>query len=173
LAIAQSFPRGRSLELLGIDDSAAMLDEARKKSQTLQLDHSITFRCANILDEELPRCSVVIMNYTIQFLPVRERSRLLERIFAALLPGGILIMSEKITSEHQRIQEHFSFAYERFKLLNGYSQSEIERKKEALDQVLISFSEEQYRKILAEIGFEHCETIVKWHNFTSLVALKA
>lgn len=170
-AMASAFPKTKRWQLVGIDESPAMIAEAQQKAKTTA--HLIEFRCQNIIDAPLPECSVVIVNYTLQFLPVKERERLIQKIFQALVPGGILFVSEKIQSRNDLFQEQYTYSYERFKSLNGYTRSEIELKKEALDQVLISFSQEQYHQIFQTSGFRSSETILRWNNFASFVAVKA
>jgi tRNA (cmo5U34)-methyltransferase len=63
--------------------------------------------------------------------------------------------------------------YEAFKARNGYAQTEIERKKEALEQVLVPLTAAQQVEMLRRAGFEAIELLSKSHNFLTLVAEKA
>ncbi len=157
---------------IGIDKSAAMIARAREKLADFPQRHSLDLVCDDIMAVELPPSSVVIINYTLQFLPVADRRLLLQRIYQALLPNGVLLISEKVRSSTPVLQEMTTLIYERFKEAQGYSRTEIERKKEALDQVLIPFSEDEHRKHLKAVGFESVESLIKWNNFLTLIALK-
>jgi tRNA (cmo5U34)-methyltransferase len=155
-----------------IDNSAAMIEKAREKLKPFPAHHTLQLCCENVMNIRLPRASAVVINYTLQFLPVSDRRTLLERIYEALVPGGIVLISEKLRSPSPIVQELTTFLYERFKMEQGYSRNEIERKKEALDQVLVPFTEDEHRQHLKAVGFEHVESLMKWNNFITLLALK-
>lgn len=158
---------------VAIDKSEAMIERASHKLADFPERHKLDLWCADIMASSLPSASVVIINYTLQFLPIADRRLLLRRIFEALRPGGILLISEKVRNAAPQLQELTTSIYERFKEQQGYSRTEIERKKEALDQVLIPFTEDEHRKHLSAVGFEAVESLMKWNNFVTLVALKA
>lgn len=157
---------------LAIDNSAAMIEKAQEKLSDLPEYHKLNLVCSDVMAVKLPPCSAVVINYTLQFLPVAERAELLRRIYQALVPRGILIISEKIRSHSPIFQELTTLIYERFKEEQGYSKTEIERKKEALENVLIPFSEDEHRFHLKQAGFEQVESLMKWNNFLTLVAMK-
>ena len=156
------------IRLFGVDRSAAMIDRAREKLR----DQPVQLICADILDVPLVRPSVVIMNYTLQFLPVAQRHGLIRRIHAALEPGGLFFLSEKVRFADPGLQEMVTALYEEFKRDQGYSRTEIERKKEALDQVLTPLTEGETRQMLEDAGFSTVESVARWNNFLSLVAVK-
>ena len=62
--------------------------------------------------------------------------------------------------------------YYDFKKTQGYSEYEIMQKREALENVLIPYTEEENRKMVKRCGFAHCETIFRWGNFATFIALK-
>ena len=158
------------MTLAGIDNSAAMLEKAKMKLSG-QTQHDFDFVCTDLREVQLQSASLVVMNYTLQFLPVKERLQLLKKIKKALLPGGFFYLSEKVRSEDPVVQETTTRIYEDFKRRQGYSQDEISRKKEALDNVLVPLSEKQQIAMLKEAGFNTCEVTMKWHNFTTFVAM--
>lgn len=170
LAIANKIKT--STHFIGIDSSSPMIAKAEKKLQNFPQQHSLTLSTSNALQIPYSQASMVIMNYTLQFIPVGKRIELIKKIFTGLLPGGVLFLSEKTCSTSPFIQEITTFCYENFKKRNGYSQNEIERKKESLDQVLIPMTLDQHSKMLLECGFRHCEPLIKWNNFVSMVAIK-
>lgn len=167
--IGRMLPAGA--QLMGVDNSQAMLDRAREKLQELT-SHQVQFVCSDIQQTALAPCSVVIMNYTLQFLPVTQRAALLQRVCQALVPGGMLFLSEKTRAHASVIQESLTAIYENFKAQQGYTASEIARKKEALENVLIPSTEPELRRMLEHAGFSAVESVLKWNNFMSLVAYK-
>ncbi|MEW6500394.1 MAG: tRNA (cmo5U34)-methyltransferase, partial [Thermodesulfobacteriota bacterium] len=59
-----------------------------------------------------------------------------------------------------------------FKRAQGYSEIEITKKREALENILIPCSIEENRTLLANAGFSSVETFFQWFNFVSFVAIK-
>jgi tRNA (cmo5U34)-methyltransferase len=167
---------GRSLSepttLVGIDNSAPMLEKAREKLARLEQRHQVELICAPAEQCTFTGGSVVIMNYTLQFLALHQRQKLLQKIYEGLVPGGLLFLSEKVVSPFPQFQEMVTRQYELFKARNGYAETEIERKKEALENVLIPLSEKQQVQMLNEVGFKQVDALIKMHHFVSFVALK-
>lgn len=167
---------GRTLtepaQLIGIDNSAAMLDKAAEKLLPLRERHQVELQCESAVDANYANSSVVVMNYTLQFLPLDERLRLLGKIYQELAPGGLLFLSEKVRSGVPQFQETITHQYEAFKERNGYAKTEIERKKEALEHVLIPLTYREQEAMIGEAGFTQIDTLIKLHNFTTFVARK-
>ncbi|MBF0279290.1 MAG: carboxy-S-adenosyl-L-methionine synthase CmoA [SAR324 cluster bacterium] len=159
--------------LVGIDSSQAMISKASKLVSSLCPSAKIEFRCENILHTSVTDASVIIMNYTLQFIPLPLRQAFLDRLFEALRPGGILLLGEKVKASSKIIEELEVKFYEQFKKRNGYSEMEISQKRKALEEVLIPRSLEQNMDCLKQAGFAAVEVICKWYNFASFLAIKA
>lgn len=168
---------GRSLlplsaHLVGIDNSVPMIERAAEKLAPLQAHHRIELLCQNVRHATFTNCSVVVMNYTLQFLKPWERQKLLAEIYGGLLAGGLLFMSEKVRSVAPRLQEAVTRHYESFKEQNGYARTEIERKKEALENVLTPLTTDEQISMIRKAGFSQVDSLLKMHNFTTFVAIK-
>ncbi|MGE0173528.1 MAG: carboxy-S-adenosyl-L-methionine synthase CmoA [Oligoflexales bacterium] len=156
----------------GVDNSEAMIEKASEKLKNVPPRHELQLLCEDVTTTKFKRSSVVIVNYTMQFLPINERQILFKRIYESLVPGGILILSEKVVSSSAQVQETFNQIYYQYKMAKGYSKREIERKKESLENILIPLPESQYREMLLAAGFAHAESVVRWNNFVSMIAIK-
>ncbi len=161
-----------NLDFTGIDNSPAMLSKARHKAEMFALASRIDFREADIVDLDISGAGAIIMNYTLQFIRPVNRQEFLARVYKALRPGGILILSEKVLSPAPDLNRAFIDFYLDFKRRNGYSETEISRKREALENVLIPFSVKENIDLLTEAGFTSHETFFQWFNFASIVAVK-
>lgn len=168
--IAQRLTQAASF--LAIDSSDAMIRRAEEKLNDLPSQHKLHLVCNDVMAVTLPKASAVVINYTLQFLPVASRQQLMQRIFEALVPGGIVMISEKVRHASPSFQELGTSIYESFKERQGYSRTEIEKKKEALENVLIPFTEAEHRKLLEQSGFKNVESVMKWNTFMTLVAQK-
>jgi len=169
-ALFRAMPK--QLEIVGIDNSSAMLAKADEKLQSLQ-GEKYELICSDLETVLLENASIAIMNYTLQFVAVRERRSLLKKIFDSLKPGGLLFLSEKVRSEDPIVQETVTSIYEDFKLRQGYSSDEISRKKEALDNVLVPLTEKEQTQMLLSAGFQSVNIVLKWNNFTTFAVMKS
>ena len=157
---------------IGIDSSPAMLEKARLKTELYSQKDSITFHLEDITLLDRPETGAFILNYTLQFIRPMQRQALLDRLFDNLKPGGILILSEKTICDDKRLNRTFIDIYHRFKREKGYSELEIARKREALENILIPFSIDENKTLLKNCGFETVTPFFQWFNFTSLAAFK-
>jgi tRNA (cmo5U34)-methyltransferase len=162
----------KELHFVGVDNSAPMLDKARLKSELYSKQKSFSFLHEDITTFEHADAGAIILNYTMQFIRPLQRERFLERLFKNLRPGGILIISEKVITNDKRLNREYIELYHQFKKSRGYSELEIAKKREALENVLIPFSIDENKTMLKSCGFQSVETYFQWFNFVSLIAVK-
>ncbi|MCW8919611.1 MAG: carboxy-S-adenosyl-L-methionine synthase CmoA [Gammaproteobacteria bacterium] len=158
--------------IIAIDNSAAMVERCRENITHDLATTPVEVRCADIREVAIDNASVVVLNFTLQFLPPEERLSLLQRIHHGLRPGGVVILSEKLhfePHERQQFQEQLHLA---FKRANGYSAMEISQKRTALEKVLRPDTLEQHRARLTQAGFDRVEPWFQAFNFVSIAALK-
>ncbi len=163
----------KGLEFIGIDSSTAMLEKARLKAELFSKQDSIRFIEEDITALRHHEVGAFLLNYTLQFIRPLQRQDFLHHLHGSLRPGGILLMSEKVISHNPRLNREYIDTYHRFKKNRGYSELEIARKREALENVLIPFSIDENRAMLKNAGFTAVETYFQWFNFASFVAVKA
>ena len=162
----------KKLSYLGIDNSPAMLDKARLKAELFSRKEYLHFLCDDIMKIEQPGTAAFILNYTLQFIRPLHRESFLRKIYNNLRPGGICILSEKTISHHPGLNRRYIDIYHQFKKERGYSELEIAKKREALENVLIPCSLEENRSMLHAAGFIEVEPFFQWFNFVSFLAVK-
>lgn len=164
--------QAESCEVVGVDNSAAMLERCRSNIATGAAGAAVTLQCADIRDAGIDNASVVILNFTLQFIAPADRLPLLRRIHAGMRPGGVLILSEKLAfsaADEAGFQEQMHLD---FKRANGYSELEISQKRTALENVMIPETLEAHEQRLAQAGFSPVYRWFQCFNFASLVAFK-
>jgi tRNA (cmo5U34)-methyltransferase len=162
----------KHLHYTGIDNSPAMLDQARLKAELFSKQERLNFILGDIIDVDQPDTSAFILNYTLQFIRPLHRESFLKRVFSNLAPGGICILSEKTISHHPGLNRSYIEIYHQFKKERGYSELEIAKKREALENILIPCSLEENRSMLHSAGFVEVEPFFQWFNFVSFLAVK-
>lgn len=158
------------LNLIGIDNSDAMLKRAIQKIDAYKLN--IQLIKDDILNIDLKKSNVIISNYTLQFIRPLKREDVVKKIYDSLEVGGVFIFSEKVISEDKFLNKQFIDKYYEFKESQGYSKFEISQKREALENVLIPYSYEENKNMIQNIGFKHFDCLFKWANFATFIAIK-
>jgi tRNA (cmo5U34)-methyltransferase len=160
------------LRFIGIDNSAAMLEKARLKSELFSKQDRITFIEEDITRLHHPNTGAFLLNYTLQFIRPLLREDFLRRLHANLRPGGLLILAEKTINQDTQLNREFIEIYHQFKRERGYSELEIAKKREALENVLIPFSIDENKALLERAGFLSAATFFQWFNFAAFIAVK-
>lgn len=174
IALLASHPRcPAGARFVGIDNSPHMLAEARAK-----LDQPLAQRRVELLEAdlnagiELPACNVLLMNWTLQFVRPIYRESLVQKVHAALRPGGALFLSEKVLVSDSMLNRLYIDLYLRYKMEQGYTNEELQRKREALENVLVPYRIDENVALLQRCGFRTVDTYFRWINFACLVAVK-
>jgi tRNA (cmo5U34)-methyltransferase len=161
----------QNCRIVAVDNSEAMVSRFLSGLQAIP-DAKIEVHCADIRNIEIVNASVVVLNFTLQFIPVEDRESLLAKIWQGLLPGGLLILSEKLAFDDAKQHELQMDMHHLFKKAQGYSDMEISQKRTALENVLIAESFAMHRQRLSKVGFSSVEVWFQYFNFASMIALK-
>lgn len=162
-------------QVIAVDNSSAMVQRCREhmRAQDAMYQELLPVQVleADITSLQLQPCSVVAMNFTLQFVAPAQRLALLQKIHRALLAGGALILSEKICFADTAEQELLTELHLAFKRANGYSELEIAQKRRAIENVMLPDSLDSHRQRLLQAGFSRVLTWFQCINFVSLLAL--
>lgn len=159
-------------KIIAVDNSQAMMNRFQSNLQNLADGVAIELHCADIRDIAIENASVVVLNFTLQFIPLADRQAFLAKIYQGLNPGGILILSEKLRFNDPQQQALQMDMHHLFKKAQGYSDLEISQKRAALDNVLIEETFSTHQQRLLDLGFASVEVWFQYFNFASMIALK-
>jgi len=160
-------------EIIAVDNSPAMVERCRRHIDAFRADTPVNVIESEILDIELKNASMVVLNFTLQFLEPADRQRLLNQVYQGMRPGAALVLSEKFSFEDKDVGELLFNMHHDFKRANGYSELEISQKRSMLENVMLTDSVETHKARLHQAGFQHTEVWFQCFNFGSLIALKA
>ena len=161
-----------SCHLIGIDNSRAMVVRCRNNVARDHSQASVEILQQTLQDTPITNASVVVINFTLQFIADAERTQLLKCIADGMLDGGILILSEKIRFENSAQQNTMTDLHHEFKKYQGYTDLEIAQKRSALEDVLIPNTDRQHLLRLRQAGFSAAEMYLRCFNFASFLAIK-
>ena len=172
LSVARA-TQDKQCEIIGIDSSEAMVERCKRVVQAFTLPNPITIKQAMAQDVAIENASMVVMNFTLQFIPPSDREALLKKIYEGLNPGGVLLLSEKIRHPTLAGNELLIDLHHQFKRDNGYSELEVSQKRAALEKVMLTDTFSEHESRLKSAGFDDVVMWFKCYNFTSMIAIKA
>jgi len=163
---------GRDCDIVAVDLAPAMVDRCKAVVDADESGVPVAVDTSDIRDVTIEKASMVVLNYTLQFLPVDDRVELIRKIYNGLDSGGVLVLSEKVADEDPAVESLLVELHHEFKLANDYSDLEIARKRSALDNVLIPETTTVHLDRLAAAGFKHRGVWLKNFNFVSILAIR-
>jgi len=164
---------GRRNRYVGVDVSAPMLAACRQRFGTL-----IDSRDVSIEELDLRHgypevhASLTLSVLTIQFTPTEYRQQIMRNAWDHTIQGGALILVEKVRGATGHLDTLMVDLYHRMKREAGYSQEEIDRKRLALEGILVPVTARCNEDLLAHAGFTHVDCFWRWMNFAGWVAIK-
>ncbi len=166
--------RAEGASIVAVDNSLEMIRELQKKLEDPGNDTGLPVEPVHqdILETRIENASVVALNFTLQFVSPEKRLELLSGIAAGLKPGGVLLLSEKVCFEDSLEQELQTVWHHDFKRAQGYSELEIARKRDALENVMKPDLMSHHTERLLEAGFSRTYQWFQGFNFVSMIAFR-
>ncbi|HBX26106.1 MAG TPA: carboxy-S-adenosyl-L-methionine synthase CmoA [Gammaproteobacteria bacterium] len=159
--------------IVAVDNSEAMLNRARAtNNDRLVSPQPIEWLCRDITDMSFEACSIVVLNFTLQFIAIEKREELLTNIKNSLVPGGLVILAEKVLHHDTKSQQSLTDLHHDFKRANGYSELEIAGKRQAIENVLVPETSSAHEARLARAGFSEITQFFHCINFKAWIAVK-
>jgi len=158
--------------IIAVDEAPGMVARCRRQIAADNSRVPVEVHQADIREITIDNASVVLLYFTLQFLPRADRDALIRRIHAGLVPGGVLLLAEKLAFEAASGQAWLDTHHHDFKRIQGYSDLEIARKRQALENVLVPETRQTHHRRLRQAGFEQIVDWFQCFNFACLAAAK-
>ncbi len=171
LALQQAIDVER-VNVIAVDNSLAMVEQCRSNIEKHPGNASVEVRQADVCETEIDNASMVVMNFTLQFIAESQRSDLVDKIYRGMNEGGVFVLSEKIKFDDECEQQRLTDLHHAFKKANGYSDLEISQKRTALENVLLPETIHQHKQRLMSAGFSEVMVWFQCFNFVSFIAIK-
>jgi len=166
----------KTVSFIGYDNSIPMLEQAKKKIKEHKLENRIEVRYYdlnnNLTKLSLKNAGMVTMCWTLQFIRPLRRDDLIKHIYHGLVENGTLVVTEKVLTNNTHINRFFIDFFYEFKKRNGYSNNEIQNKREALENVLIPYRIDENIEMFRRNGFEIVDLFFLWYNFAGFLCVK-
>ena len=160
------------VDIVAVDNARAMIERLEKFLENDASRVPIHARLDDIRETRVQNASVVVLNFTLQFVDRSARLALLQRIANGMRAGGALIVSEKIRFEDAGEQAQQTDWHHDFKRTQGYSELEIAQKRNALEKVLVPDTEAEHLARFERAGFHHPRRWFQCFSFASYIAFK-
>ncbi len=172
LELLSGYIKDPSIKFVGVDNSEPMIDKSRQRFLKRN-EKRVSFACKDLNNDlGLSTASVVLLDWTLQFVRPINRDKLIKQIIASLIGGGCLIVVEKVLGPHSFLNRLYIEHYFDFKRRQGYSKLEIAQKREALENVLIPYTIEENKELFLRNGFGLVDLFFRWYNFAGFICLK-
>jgi tRNA (cmo5U34)-methyltransferase len=175
LAMRQGI-RAKGCRITANDNAPAMIERCRSivREECLRdpAASPVDVIEGDIREAGLTNASMVVLNYTLQFLPLAQRDAMIRRVFDGLNDGGLLVLSEKVVDPDPAMEALLVELHHEHKRRNEYSALEISRKRAALENVLIPETVDKHRDRLLRAGFSSAAVWLRYFNFVSIIAIR-
>jgi tRNA (cmo5U34)-methyltransferase len=164
---------GACNRFVGVEVSPTMLGAVRERFADPIKDGFVDIRDLDLRTHyPLEKASLTLAVLTIQFTPIEYRHRIVKTIFDHTLPGGAFILVEKVLASTAQLDELFVERYHAMKAKHGYTTEQIERKRLALEGVLVPVTARWNEDLLRDAGFRQIECFWRWLNFAGWVGVR-
>ena len=164
---------GDGLRYFGCDVSEPMLDACRSRFEVLVEREAVQIANLDLRREYPPvpaRVTTAVL--CLQFIPLEYRQRLVSEAYRRTLPGGALILVEKVLGNSALLNDLMTEEYLAMKSRNDYTQEQIDRKRLSLEGVLVPVTSRWNEELLRQAGFRDIDCFWRWMNFSGWVAVR-
>ena len=155
---------------VGVEIADGFVDDLKKRKKELS-SHKIEFLLEDIRDYKFANCSLVTSIFTLQFMPKKDRKKVIRHIYEGLHEGGAFIFSEKTICESALVQDMITFNYYDYKR-KTFTTDDIMDKERTLRNMMKPNTWDEIVDMLKEAGFTNIQPFWRNHAFVGAIAIK-
>lgn len=160
-------------QFIGVEVSEPMLTAANERFAPLIHSGAVRINKVDLRDSyPFCRAALTLSVFTLQFVPIECRQQVVQNVYDHTVSGGAFILVEKVLGETAKIDRLLVANYYAMKAQNGYTQEQIDRKRLALQGVLVPVTARWNVDFLRQAGFRQVDNFWTWMNFRAWIAIK-
>jgi tRNA (cmo5U34)-methyltransferase len=164
---------GAHNRFVGVEVAGPMRDACRERFRGLIQCGVVSIRDLDLRESYPPdAASLTQAVLTLQFTPIEYRQQIVARAYERTLPGGAMVVVEKVLGESAGLDALMVETYLGLKRRNGYSPDDIRRKQLALEGILVPLTARWNEELLRRAGFRQIDCFWRWMNFAAWVAVR-
>lgn len=158
-----------NVEFTGIEREANFWDDMNHNAA----DNIKFFRddIVNFSFAECDKISYAQSIFTLQFLDVKLRDKVVQNVYNSMIEGGGFVSAEKVYSNCAKMQDIKTSLYYQYKN-EHFSYDDIFKKEKSLRSMMNLKNLNEIIKYYYDIGFSSVETFWQSHNFVAVVCIK-
>lgn len=115
--------------------------------------------------------SLITSIFTLQFIPLKDRAKVIESVYHGLNEGGAFIFAEKIQMQNSKLHEMMIFNYYDYKRKH-FSEKEILEKEKELRNIMKPVTKKQIEEELSNWNWRHVDVFWQSGLFVGYIAIK-
>ncbi|MDV6316920.1 carboxy-S-adenosyl-L-methionine synthase CmoA [Idiomarina sp. HP20-50] len=172
LAMRKGCEQTSNCKIIGVDNSQAMIERAQLHLDGYKSQVPVQLLCQDLTEVPIMNASVVVLNFTLQFIPEEKRDAVIQRLFDGMNDNAVLLVAEKIRHPDEQMNDVLIDLHHNFKRANGYSELEISQKRAAIENVMKIDTLQAHQHRFQKAGFKHSTTWFQCFNFAAMLAVK-
>jgi tRNA (cmo5U34)-methyltransferase len=145
------------------------------KDRRLELNtagfNNVEFVMKDIRKFQFSNCNLVTSIFTLQFMPKKDRKKVVQNIYHGLNEGGAFIFAEKTICESALVQDMITFNYYDYKR-KSFDTEDIMDKEKTLRNIMKPLTWKDLELMVSFAGFKTVQPFWRNHSFVGALAIK-
>ena len=159
---------------IGVEIAEGFFKDLENRAEKIKKDHpwaKVQFELEDVRDVDVYDASLVTSIFTLQFMPKRDRQRVIENIYEGLNCGGAYIFAEKTICQNANFQDMITFNYYDYKR-KSFDTDDIMDKERTLRHMMKPNTWKEIEDMVYKAGFSDVQPFWRNHMFIGALAIK-
>jgi tRNA (cmo5U34)-methyltransferase len=133
--------------------------------------NNVEFIMKDIRKFQFSNCNLITSIFTLQFMPKKDRKKVVQNIYHGLNEGGAFIFAEKTICESALVQDMITFNYYDYKR-KSFDTEDIMDKERTLRNIMKPLTWKELELMVSFAGFRTVQPFWRNHSFVGALAIK-